>query len=310
MNLLFTVNDAYVPWLSVLLTSLFASNSQSKFNIYVISIDITPESEDILEHQVRAAGSKLHVIKVDEEALRDLTSVTSQSASGLNINFSLRLILDKVLPEDIDTIAYLDTDMIVNGDISGLQNVTFDDSEGIGAVRDVFRIGDYSRLGFDYRKDGYFNSGFLVINLPFWRAHNVGQQCIDYLLAHPESPMPDQDALNVILRGHVKYLHPRYNCLTLFCARDEELRKRVLPQHLDEVRHAAADPAIVHYVFVNKPWFRGGKLPYKRVWRKYLELSPYSGKSLKWRGGYKGMLRLCVSSTLGTLGVKRFKSIF
>lgn len=310
MNLLFTVNDAYVPWLSVLLTSLFANNPGTHFDIYVLCLDLSDANRNILEKQLSAHGATLHVPKIDEAFLPDLHKIARTFGKTHNITFLLRLLFERIMPVSVNQFIYLDTDMIVAGAVNELADYKFDENIGVAVVRDVFRSDDYRRLSFDWSREWYFNAGMMYINLDYWRRYNVGKRCIDYLLAHPNIPMPDQDALNVVLRGHVDYLHPRYNCLTLFCARDEELRKRVLPWHLEQVREAAAAPAIVHYVFVNKPWYRGGKLPYKAEWRKYHVMSPYAATPLRWRDGIKGMLRFWVTSTLGFLGVKRFKSIF
>lgn len=310
MNILFTVNNAYVPWLSVLLTSLFANNPGQQFHIYVLGLDISASSRQTLHRQVEEAGSSLHFPAIDESLLGDLHKIAAGFPSSHNITFLLRLLFEKVMPQDVKSFLYLDTDMIVSSPIDDLINYRFDSDKGAAVVRDVFRQSDYARLGFDSGKEWYFNAGMMYVNLDYWREHNVGRQCIDYLLKHPGIPMPDQDALNRVLRGHVDYIHPRFNCLTLFSARDEELRKRILPCHIDEVRDAARNPAIIHYVFVNKPWFRGMDMPHKQVWRRFHRLSPYADAKLRWRGGVRGMMKMCVSATLGLMGVKRFKSIF
>ena len=102
--------------------------------------------------------------------------------------------------------------------------------------------------------------------------------------------MPDQDALNIILKGKVDYLHPKYNCLMLFFMRDEFLKSRIQADELKQVKEAIENPAIIHYVFLNKPWFKGDSYLKKELWLNYLSLTPWADLKLKWRNGYKGML--------------------
>lgn len=310
MNLLFTVNDSYAPWASVLLSSILSNNEQMSFDVYVISIDISLHNIKKLTRQLEAAGSQLHIIRMSSQQMRELEAITNLSTSGLNINYNLRLALDSALPADIDKILYLDTDMIVNGSLKELDNFIFKPNVGAAVVQDVVRLNDYQRLSFSHVTDRYFNSGMLLINLHFWRAHEVGKKCLEYLASHPNSPMPDQDALNTVLRGKVDYIHPRYNFLTLFCARDEELRKRVSFRQLTQIREVACTPTIIHFVNVNKPWFLSFKIPFKEVWRRYYQMSPYSSKILWWRDGVKGLLRNTVIGILGGIGIKKFKSIY
>lgn len=310
MNLLFTVNDNYAPWVSVLLSSILANNEQLSFDVYVISIDISSHNIEKLTRQLESTGNKLHIIRIDSQLRRKLETITNHSTSGLNVNYNLRLALDSALPADLDNILYLDTDMIVNGSLKELDNYIFKPNIGAAVVQDVFRLNDYQRLSFSHEADRYFNSGMLLINLHFWRAHEVGKRCLEYLASHPNSPMPDQDALNTVLRGQVDYIHPKYNYLTLFGARDVELRKRVTPLQLTQIREVAGTPIIIHFVNVNKPWFRSLKIPFKDIWRKYYQMSPYSSKVLWWRGGVKGLLRNTVTGIFGGIGMKKFRSIY
>lgn len=126
--------------------------------------------------------------------------------------------------------------------------------------------------------------------------------------------MPDQDAINVVLEGTIDYLHPKYNCLLPFCARREFIKTRVQPNEFKRVQEAAKNPAIVHYVFANKPWFKGEYIPYREEWLRILTLTPWKDIPIHYRNGWKGFVQISAKRTirfiLGIIGIDYKPNIF
>ena len=55
--------------------------------------------------------------------------------------------------------------------------------------------------------DAYFNSGVLLINLDYWREHNITQQLLDFVCTNPNKCLlHDQDAINAVLYGKIRRL--------------------------------------------------------------------------------------------------------
>lgn len=231
----------------------------------------------------------MEFLRLSPDDTKLLLEVGTHLRTSHNTSFLLRLFAEKVLPENIDKILYMDVDVIVDSNLEELDRYEFSDNIGAAVVKDVFRETDYTRLNINKRSHSYFNSGVMLINLDYWRRYEVGSKCLKKLCRDRNiSFMPDQDALNVVLEGKVDYLHPRYNCLILFYMRDEFLKNRVAYEDIMLVKEATQAPAIVHYVFQNKPWFKGGYLPKKELWYKYLSLTEWSDYRPKFRGGIKG----------------------
>ena len=57
-------------------------------------------------------------------------------------------------------------------------------------------------------KDGcsYVCSGFILMNLNWFREHDGLRLCLDFLEKYPDTPYPDQDALNVVCAGKIALL--------------------------------------------------------------------------------------------------------
>lgn len=83
-----------------------------------------------------------------------------------------RLFVTKILSEDIDKVLYLDGDIVVDKSLKELWSTDLS-GYGIAAVTDMSENQhDYHRLGYE-KSLGYFNAGVLLINLQYWREHNV-----------------------------------------------------------------------------------------------------------------------------------------
>ncbi len=237
-------------------------------------------------------GVEIQFLNLTEEMEQEIMLVGKYLGRGHNTSFLLRLLTEQILPENLDKILYMDVDIVVTGSLNELYKYQFNNQIAAAVVKDVVRNNDYTRLNIDPSKTVYFNSGVMLINLEYWREHCVGKCCLNLLKTKSEALfMPDQDALNIILSGKVEYLHPKYNCLTIFYMREEHLKNRVKKSDLSDVIEAAANPIIVHYVFVNKPWYKGEYLPQRHLWEKYLMQSPWHDYPIKWRNGYKGFLK-------------------
>lgn len=116
----------------------------------------------------------------------------------------------------------------------------------------------------------YFNSGVMVLDLDMWRRDKITRQLFDYIAATHEVPGADQGALNHLLDGRFGELSPRWN--------HYPYRKRDLLSGYSEqqLRQAAAHPAISHYVGVHKQWscLNYSSLTRERYW-KYRMRTPW-----------------------------------
>ena len=246
-----------------------------------------------------SGGVKLHFPVITDELQKEIEEMVPYIVKNLNTTFLLRLYASRLLPSTVHQVLYMDVDTIVSGSLKELANLTLGEDIALAAVKDLVRYDDYPRLGLDSSKHVYFNSGIMLLNLDYWRKHNTGDKCLQLLVKYSSLyNMPDQDALNVVCEGHVTYLHPRYNCLVFFFARREYLKARVREEEFNRVLEAIESPAIIHYVFVNKPWYKGGYLPKRELWLSALSKTPWKDMPIGYRGGMKGKLRYCLKSTV------------
>lgn len=128
-----------------------------------------------------------------------------------------RLFLGSKIPKDISRIIYLDSDIVVNHDISLLYGLKFKTCIA-GAVDYYWSKYSINRLkskGFFLTK--YINSGVLIINLKLWRELNFDQKIFDFLQKNYHTlNFIDQDALNIVLCENISIIDTAWNHTLLF----------------------------------------------------------------------------------------------
>lgn len=107
-----------------------------------------------------------------------------------------RLFMTDYLPISIDTILYLDADLVINLDISEIFSSY---SENVFSAK-------IERLD-----DGYFNSGVFLTSLNFWHHQQIKSQALNFLVRNPSLKYKDQDCLNHIFNSYNIPLDKKFN---------------------------------------------------------------------------------------------------
>jgi lipopolysaccharide biosynthesis glycosyltransferase len=157
----------------------------------------------------------------------------------------LRFLLPEVLSE-YDQAIYLDCDILVFSDLAELACMPM--TEPVSAV-----VNDEAEVGYcddilGFNKGEYFNTGIMIMDLNAFRAQNISEKCISYLTTHPDAKYQDEEALNVVLRGHWCRLPLKWNLQWKL----HELKK--LENAPDAENFAFSNEGILHYAGNEKPW--------------------------------------------------------
>lgn len=316
MNILITISDSYAPWAAAMLQSMVDNNTDLELAFYIIAPDISEVNKTKLNEQFAVKENcKIYFPIISDEIKEEINGMNHYLLSCFNTSYIMRLYAPRILPNNINKILYLDTDILITESIKELETIEFNEHIALAAVKDLTRHDDYKRLGIDETKHIYFNSGVMLLNLTYWREHSIGQKCLDLLVKHSiQYKFPDQDALNVACEGRVIYLHPRYNCITSFFAQREFIEARVREEEIANVIEATRNPAIVHFTWPSKPWHKGGFVPKRELWMQALSKTTYRNSSIKYKDGIKGRLRHYIknfaSYTLPLFGMQLKSDIY
>lgn len=288
IHILLAITDSYAAFCAVTLVSIFENNKGSCFCVHIICADLTSDNKRRLMSLVDQYRQELDFIYPDLEKFQAIVDVKDRMPNKYHVSTYYRLFASEWLPKYMDRVIYLDCDLIVTGNVQPLWNIHLDDNTALCATHDFVRINDYHRLRIYKEKHTYFNAGVLLINLDYWRKHEVGKQCVDYICTYPERILiADQEALNAVSVGKVKYLHPKYNTMSFLFAKEEYLSVRVWYDDMEAIREAVKNPVVVHFAG-EKPWFKGDYLPYRDEWMKYLNMTEWKSMRIGYKGGWIG----------------------
>lgn len=268
INVLCATDNNFAPYCGVMLTSVFENTPNA--DAFVFISDCISEDNKRKFHQMESKyGSIINFVEVDR-------SIFNQLPMGFGswpVETYYRFAAQNLLPNDIQKVIYLDCDMIVNCDLHELWDIPIDD-HSILVVPDInYDSNLYKRLGYPSKK-GYFNAGMMVINLKYWRDHDIQQQLFEFVLNNKDLVLyPDQDGLNVVLKDTKKTLPMKYNfmpasySLRYYGTFPEEVKEKVLN----------INPKIIHYTSgLPRPWqAQSYGMPFRSLWWKYAKKSPW-----------------------------------
>jgi lipopolysaccharide biosynthesis glycosyltransferase len=207
-------DDNAFPGLLVLLSSAAINHLKGRgLAIHLIDCGLSDRNQRLLKESVTA---------LNPSAWFDFRKPDSTKLSGLRVETAglftyARLVSAELFPE-MERAIYLDTDVVVNRDLSELFDLGLQDMP-IGAVQDRYTpvashplsILDWQTRGMS-AEDLFFNAGVLLIDYKKWRQERIGERALEFARANKEICVRwDQTALNILLYKQWKAVDVRWN---------------------------------------------------------------------------------------------------
>ncbi len=294
MNILVLVDDNYIGYCSAMLESLLENNTRETVTVFIIINDMPSEKGlKILDGVVgRFPGGELRTVKIEKDLL-DLFKDFNLREWPIETYF--RIFAPWILDEKTERILYLDSDIIVNRELSGFYH---SDMEGklIAACRDTSIMTFEKRLSFNTSEQDrkelekivsgrvgdvgreYINSGVLLMDLKGIREKYRYEDIIDFTASVNDYLMyPDQDIINIFFADDILHADPMlYNC-------------QIGTVNYREEQNVLNNAYIMHFTG-GRPWNRDYRKHYSsavrgEVWWKYAVRSGArtSSEYLRWK---------------------------
>jgi lipopolysaccharide biosynthesis glycosyltransferase len=266
-------DDAFAKPLAVTLYSAVSNYRGSvPVNVYIINGGITRAKRERIDRILGLLGATVNWLEPDWTPVRGLVVSDRYPASTY-----LRLLIPTFLPEWVDKAIYLDSDVVVHGNLAELWNVDFGGApllaaqdKGVPTVGSPLGLANHRDLGLD-PATLYFNSGVLVFDLGAWRERQLAAQVIDYIATHPDqAQFGEQNALNATLAGAWRALDGRWN-------------QQVWAWEAESVGETEYQPGILHFVYTSKPWDPAGAHWTNFIYDRYLRYSGWYTPIEWWR---------------------------
>ena len=255
----FAVDDGYIPFLAVALESLIDNASKEYYySIKILYTNINEENKRKINKykcenvNIEFVDLNYYIEKVkDKLYTRDYYTKTTY----------FRLFIPNLYPQYNKAI-YLDSDIVVLGDISELYNQEIENNLVAAAPDDVIQstkvFQEYAEkvVGVaDYRN--YFNAGILLMNLDEFRKFKFQEKFLYLLETIKFTVAQDQDYLNRLSKGKVKIIDKAWD------------KMPIANDNFDE-----NNLKIIHYNLAYKPWHYDN-IKYKEYFWKYAKETEY-----------------------------------
>jgi lipopolysaccharide biosynthesis glycosyltransferase len=234
----YACDETYLKYALVSIYSLIKNmGSDCRLDIHILNTGI---SEETMRPIKRLAGENVSI--QFDDVTRKIKEIESQLPlrDYYSMTTYYRIFIAQMFPW-YDKVIYIDSDTIVQGDISKMYEIELGDNY-VGGVNDpvvsqteIFADYVEQTLGID-RYD-YFNAGVLLINIKAFREEDVLGQFVELINKYSFIVAQDQDYLNVICQGRVKKIDPSWD-------------SEVYGTFLCPVEQMN----IIHYNLAAKPW--------------------------------------------------------
>ena len=242
MAAVYTVSPNYIP--QAFLSALqLKSHSARPVRIFIICFGSIGSNISPIEDYFRASGI-------------ELIQCAISMLQGLPIACA-RFFISKILPDDFDSVVYLDADTQIFGSIFELQAAPFGNKSIMAAPDPMSLISEhnskigkaslahFNKLNLHYSKhEAYINSGVMRLNMSHWDA--ISRECVSMISDRKDLFYFDQDAINIVAKNDLILLSLKWN----FPAFLLNSNIKVLPA-----------PCIVHFMSNPRPW-HGSFMPW------------------------------------------------
>lgn len=275
LNIAFGTDKNFLFGCAIAITSILIKNPKQQLAFHIFTDTLNEDSRKRFQALAEQYHTTITLYKVNCEWLKRLPSTKNWSYA-----IYFRFLVTDYFYQQLDKIIYLDSDIVCNGSLQELTTLNIGENI-VAAVAE----GESSwwekcaqRLETPSIKNGYFNSGFLLINIANWHKHDVTTKTMA-MLSDPQIAnrisYPDQDILNMLLPGNIQFLDKKYN--TQFSL-NYELKCKTGEAYPHPITESTV---FIHYIGPTKPWHEWAQYPSSRYFYSAKESSPWKDVPLE-----------------------------
>jgi len=276
-------DDRFAMPMAVTLYSALTNIEQGRaVTIYIFDGGISEQNRRRLTEMLNVNHVKVHLewVRPDLSPLNGVKTTQAFSQAAY-----LRLLMPELMPDQVDRVIYLDSDLVVEKDLGELWEAEMGDLPALAVQEYVFPyVSCLDWVGETYEMRGlppntpYCNTGVMVMNLKRWRAEEIARGALEYMRKSQQSVRyADQDGLNAVLAGAWGLLDPKWNVMLAGINSYGQFfgMSKVEMQHAqEELLH---EPFILHFTGPLKPWRFVSRGPAQLRFFHYLKQSKWFG---------------------------------
>ena len=268
IDLVCTIDENYVPHCAAMLASVM-ENTKSQLNVYIIHDGINSKKLKKLTGFVEERGHTATGLMCDIDML-----MGAPVTDHISLATYFRLLIPKLLPQSCRKVLFLDSDIVVPGNIDELYRTDVS-QHPLAAVHHGFPDKmTQANLGF-LPNESYFNAGVMLINLSHWRDIDFTSQALSFVAENPDKiQFWDQDVLNFFFKNKWLRIDPTWNSMRYFFDLTPGQLQEMGYSRI-EIESITKENKIIHFTGAEKPWVRGSKHLHRKIYLTYLKKTPF-----------------------------------
>jgi lipopolysaccharide biosynthesis glycosyltransferase len=250
--IVFTIDENYLEPFIVAIESFSHFHNVKKYDIALVHSDISEDNIEKIIRYVKSKNISIEIVRIED--------TFEKISVGYHFNSVIfyRLLLPSIF-NNYEKLLYLDSDILFAGNVDKLFNISLDNK-----ILAAIPKHEYAGIPV-YLQDKintYFASGLLLINVKEFNKFKIYDKCLNFL-KNEEYDMPDQDALNAVVDRWLE-LDLEFGVETFFLEMNSEKLNKIIK-----------NPKIIQFSGSSKPWHFRNRHPYKKLYWKYLKMTPF-----------------------------------
>lgn len=269
MNIMISINRAYIGYACVMLISLKEHHKDILLNVYILHNELSDNDFLEMDRIIGSNGILLIPVFIPLGTVKDFQIGKWPEVAAF------RLLAADLFDDSIERILHLDVDTLITGNITELYNTPFEENYLV-ACEDFLTENVIKQKN---RENGrpedmpFFNSGVLLFNLNKLRQDGIFYsfyQSVRCNYPNLKIEYPDQDILNLVFGSKVKYADRiKYNYMPFFFSNHNTEYFYNTKEELEQ------NCCILHMATGNTPWKGIYKMAANELWWEYARKTPY-----------------------------------
>lgn len=278
MDIVYTCQENYAQIAGISIYSLLKNNEKNHITIHFLDSGLTESSKSIYKSMC-AKHNNAEIIFYN---VLDLIEKYSEKLTAFQNNFATyaKLFMEMLLPKDLNSCLYIDSDTLVLGDLEKIGQLQIDST----LAMNYDLVFQEMKKSINFSNDEpYYNAGVIYVNLEKWRKNEYTEKIIDFIKSGKKIDFGDQDIFNYVFKNDIELLGLDYNYISQFfvyhswwlCKSIFKINEK---NFYNKEIYMKSCPKIIHftyYPFVLRPWFSKSNHPFSKVYRNYVKDSPY-----------------------------------
>lgn len=276
MNIVYHSSDSFAQVTATSIVSIFENNKDVKeITVYIIEKKFSDENKRRLLELATRYDREIIFIEMPDINQTENLGLKKIKEKWVFDSYC-RLFLDKLLPESVERVIYLDGDVLCVDSLKELWELDMQD-KCVAGVIDCISNAYYELLELSPNAR-YCNSGVILFDIKKWKERKCGDRVREYV--HRNNGyvfFMEQTTFNAVMQEEIYILPPKYNTYTMMQILTYEqlktLRKCERFYSKKEIECAVEKPVLIHmtgsFMVVNRPWCRVTTHPMQSECAKY-----------------------------------------